>query len=134
MTLRRVALLAVSANLLAACGGGGKDDLQVAVDRLNGGDASIRLRASLATGGGVSLCRITPQPNRPERLQLTVVMKDGSWYQATLDPEQDEQLQTENVTTGKNYAQRFGREHQAELRMTGRACTVSPDDGAVALN
>ena len=101
MTLRRVALLAVSANLLAACGGGGKDDLQVAVDRLNGGDASVRLRASLAEGGGVSLCRITPQPDRPERLQLTVVMKDGSWYQATLDPEMDEKLRSENVATGK---------------------------------
>jgi hypothetical protein len=134
MTLRRVALLAISANLLAACGGGSKDDLQVAVDRLNGGPASTRLRESLEAGGGVSFCRITPQPDHPERLQLTVVMKDSGWYLATLDPEMDEKLQTENVTTGKNYAQRFGHEHQAELRMTGRACTVAANDGAVSLN
>jgi hypothetical protein len=133
MTFGRVAVLAVSANLLAACGGD-TDDLQVAVDRLNGGPASSRLRESVEAGGGVSFCRITPQPDRAERLQLTVVMKDGGWYQATLDPEQEEKLQTENVTTGENYAQRFGREHQAELRMTGRACTVSVTDGAVSLN
>jgi hypothetical protein len=133
MTMRRVAVLAVSANLLAACGGD-TDDLQVAVDRLNGGPASSRLRESLEAGGGLSFCRVTPEPKRPNRLLLTVVMKNDSWYEATLDPEQDEKLRSENVTTGKNYAQRFGREHRAELRMTGRACTVSPTDGAVTLS
>ena len=83
--VRRVALLAVG-ELLAACGGGGKDDLQVAVD----GSTRRRVGTSACVAGdrrGVSLCRITPQPDRAERLQLTVVMKDGSWYQATLDPE-----------------------------------------------
>ena len=133
MMMRRVALLAVSANLLAACGGD-TDDLQVAVDRLNGGLASSRLRASLEAGGGLSFCRVTPEPDRPNRLRLTVVMKNDSWYQATLDPEVDEKLRSENVTTGKNYAQVFGPDREAELRKTGRACTVSVTDGAVSLN
>jgi hypothetical protein len=133
MTFRRVALLAVSANLLASCGGD-TDDLQVAVDRLNGGPASVRLRDSLEAGGGLSFCRVTPEPDRPNRLLLTVVMKNDSWYQAALDPEEDEKLRSENVTTGKSYAQDFGPEREAELRKTGRACTVAVTDGAVSLN
>ena len=133
MTFGRVALLAVSANLLAACGGD-TDDLQVAVDRLNGGPASIRLRESLEAGGGLSFCRVTLEPDRPNRLLLTVVMKNDSWYTATLDPEEDEKLRRENATTGENYAQVFGPEREAELRQTGRACTVSVTDGAVSLN
>lgn len=133
MMMRRVALLAVSANLLAACGGD-TDDLEVAVDRLNGGPASSRLRNSLEAGGGLSFCRVTPEPDRPNRLLLTVVMKNDSWYQATLDPEVDEKLRGENVTTGKNYAQVFGPDREAELRKTGRECTVSVTDGAVSLN
>ena len=133
--LRRVALLAVSANLLAACGGGGKDDLQVAVGRLNGGDASVRLRASLAEGGGVSLCRITPQPDHPERLQLTVVMKDGSWYQADARPG-DGREATERE-------RRDGQELRAALRARAPGGAphdrpgvhgLVPDDGAVSLD
>jgi hypothetical protein len=77
VTLRRVALLAVSANPLAACGGD-TDDLQVAVDRLNGGPASVRLRESLEAGGDLSFCGVTPEPDRPSRLLLTVVMKNDS--------------------------------------------------------
>jgi hypothetical protein len=133
MMMRRVALLAVSANLFAACGGD-TDDLQVAVDRLNGGPASVRLRDSLEAGGGLSFCRVTPEPDRPNRLLLTVVMKNDSWYQAALDPEEDEKLRSENVTTGKSYAQDFGPEREAELRKTGRACTVAVTNGAVSLN
>ena len=133
MMMRRVALLAVSANVFAACGGD-PDDLEVAVDRLNGGPASSRLRNSLEAGGGLSFCRVTPEPDRPNRLLLTVVMKNDSWYQATLDPEEDEKLRRENVTTGENYAQVFGLDREAELRKTGRECTVSVTDGAVSLN
>lgn len=133
MTFGRVALLAVSANLLAACGGD-NDDLQVAVDRLNGGPPSSRLRESLEAGGGLSFCRVTPEPDRPNRLMLTVVMKNDSWYEATLDPEGDEKLRRENVTTGENYGRVFGPDREAELRKTGRACTVSVTDGAVSLN
>jgi hypothetical protein len=133
VTLRRVALLAVSANLLTACGGD-TDDLQVAVDRLNGGPASVHPRESLEAGGGLSFCRVTPEPDRPNRLLVFVVMKNNSWYQATLDPEADEKLRRENVTTGKNYAQVFGPDRKAELRKTRRACTVSVTDGAVSLN
>jgi hypothetical protein len=61
-------------------------------------------------------------------------MKNDSWYKATLDPEKDEKLRRENVATGENYAQVFGHEREAELRKTGRACTVSVTDGAVSLN
>jgi hypothetical protein len=54
-------------------------------------------------------------------------MKNDSWYQATLDPEVDEKLRGENVTTGKNYAQVFGPDREAELRKTGRgAPSLSP--------
>jgi hypothetical protein len=61
-------------------------------------------------------------------------MKNDSWYKATLDPEEDEKLRRENVATGENYAQVFGSDREAELRQTGRACTVSVTDGAVSLN
>jgi len=118
--------LAASAPALAACDGKDDDALR-AVDRFNGGNAPIVLREFLTKNGTVSSCRIGPQPERSDHLLLTVITKRGGWLQATIDP--NHTLAASDVTTGGH----FDPQTEAELRRGGKACTVSPADGSVAL-
>jgi hypothetical protein len=123
-------LLASSWPLLVACGGE-NDDAQRALDGLNGGSASVRLREALEKGGGISFCSITPQAQATGNLVLTIVMRSEAWVQATMDPERE--VRSEDVTTGGNFAQLFGTQAERDLREHGKPCRVSPADGTVSL-
>jgi len=125
-SILRILLLAVSAPVLAACGGK-NDDAKRAVSSFNRGDAPARALEFMAKSGPVSSCRIAPQPQRSDQLLLTMITKNGSWLQATIDP--DATLPSHDVTTGGGFDPRT----EAEYRTRGDACKVSPADGSVSL-
>jgi hypothetical protein len=123
-------LWAISGFVLVGCGGQNNDE-QRAVANFNAAYGTVPLREAVKNGGGVSFCRIAPQPQRSGHLLLTAVMKNGSWLQATIDP--DVGLRSEDITTGRDFAGLYGTKGEAELRERGKACRVSPD-GEVSLD
>jgi len=124
-SILRIALLAASAPVLAACDGK-NDEARRAVDSFNGGNAPIVLREWLDTSGAVSSCRIAPQPG-PSGQLLTIITTTGRWLQATIDPKVT--LPSEDVTVGGD----FPPKTEAEYRKRGEACKVSAADGSLAL-
>jgi hypothetical protein len=121
-----MAVLAVSAPALAACGGE-NDEAQRAVTSVNAGSAPILLREFVEQRGKVTSCRLAPRPGYPGQMLLTVFTESRFWLQATIDP--DQTLLGEDVTIGGN----FDPTTAAELRSRGEACRISPADGSLSL-
>jgi hypothetical protein len=121
-----MAVLAVSAPALAACGGD-DDEAQRAVNSVNGGSVPITLREFVEARGKVSSCRLASRQGYPGQMTLTVVTESDHWLHATIDP--DQTLLGQDVTTGGG----FDSQTAAGLASRGDACRISPADGSLSL-
>jgi hypothetical protein len=121
-----MAVLAVSAPALAACGGE-NDDAQRAVNSVNGGSVPITLREFIEARGKVSSCRLASRPGYPGQMTLTVITESDHWLHATIDP--DQTLLGQDVTTGGG----FDPKTAGELASRGDACRISSADGSLSL-
>jgi hypothetical protein len=127
--LLRLALLAVSAPALAACGEEGKpSDAQRAAEQVNAGTAPEHLRAFVERHGRVTTCRIAPRAGRDDELLLTLVTESNGWLQATIHVEQP--VSGQDITTGGG----MEPARVAELKTQGDACSVDREYGTVSLD
>ncbi|MFL6012992.1 MAG: hypothetical protein ACJ74P_01625 [Gaiellaceae bacterium] len=127
-TIAQVAALALAAVSLAACGGGGRnDDARRAVEQVNGGTAPFFVREFVDESGPVASCYIAPRPEREGEMLLVVTTKSSYWLQGTIDL--DTPLLGQDITTGRN----LDAETLSMLESDGDPCTVSAEDGTVAL-
>src|SRR5262249_29644287 len=126
--LLRLALLAVSAPALAACGEDEKPgDAQRAVEQVNAGTAPEFLREFVEEHGPVTTCRLAPRAGRDDELLLTLFTESDDWLQATIHVEQP--VAGQDITTGGG----LEPDRVAELKSQGDACIVDRGYGTLAL-
>ena len=126
--LLRLALLAVSAPALAACGADEKtSDTQRAVEQVNAGTAPEYLREFIYTNGSIATCRLVPRPGREGELLLTLLSDSDDWLQATVHVEQP--VVGQDITTGGG----MEPARIAELKTQGDGCAVDREYGTLSL-
>jgi hypothetical protein len=128
--LLRLALLAVAAPALAACGEektSKTSDAQRAVEQVNGGTAPEYLREFVEKNGAATTCRLAPRPGREGELLLTLLTDSDDWLQATVHVEQP--VLGQDITTGGG----MEPARVAELKTQGETCVVDRAYGTLAL-
>jgi hypothetical protein len=127
--LLRLALLAVSAPALAACGADEKtSDTQRAVAQVNAGTAPEYLREFVEAHGPLTTCRVAPRAGRDGELLLTLLTESDDWLEATVHVEQP--VLGQDITTGGG----MEPARVAELKTQGDACAVDREYGTLALD
>jgi hypothetical protein len=124
-----LALLAVAALALAACGGGdGRSDAERAVEQVNAGTAPFFVREFMEESVPVASCHIAPRPEREGEMLLAVITESEDWLQGTVDL--DAPLVGQDITTGGH----LDPQTLSMLETQGVRCAVSPKYGTVALD